>query len=145
MCWLTVDWVDYRCFLYFVFLGGARRLELPPCNTLPERTYSLRCQHCGTSYLQIDTGAKCAGFCVVYSSAMAHSLHDHSSPFSLSATHPSGSASKAQHGGSHYVWPLLVEVVTAHKLWHVCSQHSTNAYGALARANPRSLPVCGGD
>ena len=28
-----VDWVDCRCFLSFVFLGGARRLVLSPCNT----------------------------------------------------------------------------------------------------------------
>ena len=27
------DWVDCRCFLSFVFLGVARRLEIPPCNT----------------------------------------------------------------------------------------------------------------
>ena len=27
------DWVDCRCFLSFVFLGNARRLELSPCNT----------------------------------------------------------------------------------------------------------------
>ena len=28
-----VEWVDCRCFLFFVFLGVARRLELSPCNT----------------------------------------------------------------------------------------------------------------
>ena len=28
------DWVDCRCFLSFVFLGDARRLELSPCNIL---------------------------------------------------------------------------------------------------------------
>ena len=33
MCRLMVDWVDCRCFLSFVFLGGARRLGLSPCNT----------------------------------------------------------------------------------------------------------------
>ena len=33
VCRLTVDCVDCRCFLSFVFLGGARRLELSPCNT----------------------------------------------------------------------------------------------------------------
>ena len=33
VCQLTVDWVDCKCFLSFVFLGGARRLELSPCNT----------------------------------------------------------------------------------------------------------------
>ena len=27
------NWVDCRCFLSFVFLGVARRLELSPCNT----------------------------------------------------------------------------------------------------------------
>ena len=27
------DWVDCRCFLSFVYLGDARRLELSPCNT----------------------------------------------------------------------------------------------------------------
>ena len=32
VCWLMVDWVDCRCFLSLVFLGGARRLELSPCN-----------------------------------------------------------------------------------------------------------------
>ena len=26
------EWVDCRCFLSFVFLGDARRLELSPCN-----------------------------------------------------------------------------------------------------------------
>ena len=31
---MTVVWVDCRCFLSFVFLGGARRLELSPCNTV---------------------------------------------------------------------------------------------------------------
>ena len=29
------DWVDCRCFLSFVFLGVAKRLELSPCNTIP--------------------------------------------------------------------------------------------------------------
>ena len=29
------DWVYCRCFLSFVFLGVARRLELSPCNTSP--------------------------------------------------------------------------------------------------------------
>ena len=33
LCRSTVNWVDCRCFLSFVFLGGARRLELSPCNT----------------------------------------------------------------------------------------------------------------
>ena len=33
VCRLTVDCVDCRCFLYFLFLGGARRLELSPFNT----------------------------------------------------------------------------------------------------------------
>ena len=33
LCRLTAVWVDCRCFLSFVFLGGARRLELSPCNT----------------------------------------------------------------------------------------------------------------
>ena len=28
------DWVDCRCFLSFVLLGDARRLELSPCNTV---------------------------------------------------------------------------------------------------------------
>ena len=32
-CVGRVGWVDCRCFLSFVFLGGARRLELSPCNT----------------------------------------------------------------------------------------------------------------
>ena len=32
-CVGRVDWVDCRCFLSFVFLSGARRLELSPCNT----------------------------------------------------------------------------------------------------------------
>ena len=30
---MTVDWVDCRCFLSFVFIGGARHLELSLCNT----------------------------------------------------------------------------------------------------------------
>ena len=33
VCRLTVGRVDCRCFLSFVFLGGARRLDLSPCNT----------------------------------------------------------------------------------------------------------------
>ena len=33
VCRLSVDWVDCRCFLSFVLLGGARHLELSPCNT----------------------------------------------------------------------------------------------------------------
>ena len=33
VCRLTLDWVDCRSFLSFVFLGGARRLELSPFNT----------------------------------------------------------------------------------------------------------------
>ena len=33
VCRLTVDWVDCRCFLFFVFLGGARRSGLSPRNT----------------------------------------------------------------------------------------------------------------
>ena len=36
------DWVDCSCFLLFVFLGVARRLELSPCNTL--RTTLESCQ-----------------------------------------------------------------------------------------------------
>ena len=30
---VTVVWVDCRCFLSFVYLGGAWRLVLSPCNT----------------------------------------------------------------------------------------------------------------
>ena len=30
--WVLAGWVDCRCFLSFVFLGVARRLELSPCN-----------------------------------------------------------------------------------------------------------------
>ena len=40
LCGSTVDWVDCRCFLPFVFLGGARLLKHSPCNTalvLPAR------------------------------------------------------------------------------------------------------------
>ena len=39
------DWVDCRCFLSFVFLGVARRLELSPCNTNPTKSvgWSQRC------------------------------------------------------------------------------------------------------
>ena len=33
VCRLTVECVDCGCFLSFAFLGGARRLELSPCNT----------------------------------------------------------------------------------------------------------------
>ena len=33
LCRLMVDWVDCRCLLSFVSLGGARRLELSPCST----------------------------------------------------------------------------------------------------------------
>ena len=41
------DWVDYRCFLSFVFLGDARRLELSPCNTQYRRTrYSRPLREC---------------------------------------------------------------------------------------------------
>ena len=35
MCVGWADLVDCRCFLSFVFLGDARRLELSPCNTHP--------------------------------------------------------------------------------------------------------------
>ena len=34
LCRMTVVWVDYRCSLSFLFLGGARRLELSPCNNI---------------------------------------------------------------------------------------------------------------
>ena len=34
VCRLTVDWVDCRCFLYFVFFGDAMRLKLSLCNTV---------------------------------------------------------------------------------------------------------------
>ena len=34
VCRLTVDWVDCRYSLSFVFLGGARCLALSPCNIL---------------------------------------------------------------------------------------------------------------
>ena len=37
LCRLTVVWVGCRCFLS-LFLGGARRLELSPCNTGPAQT-----------------------------------------------------------------------------------------------------------
>ena len=30
---MTAGWVDCRCFLSFVFVGGAMRLGLSPCNT----------------------------------------------------------------------------------------------------------------
>ena len=33
LCRLAVAWVDRRCSLSFVFLGGARRLGLSLCNT----------------------------------------------------------------------------------------------------------------
>ena len=41
-CVSRVDWVDCRCFLSFVFLSGARRLELSPCN-IPTQYYGLNC------------------------------------------------------------------------------------------------------
>ena len=41
--WLTVDWVDCRCLLSFVFLGGAGRLELSPCKT--GRAHVLSAEH----------------------------------------------------------------------------------------------------
>ena len=40
VCRLTVDWVDCRYFLSFVFLGGARRLELSTCNTHPRKRHN---------------------------------------------------------------------------------------------------------
>ena len=40
VCRLTVDCVDCKCFLSFVFLGGARRLELSPWNTRHSRRHS---------------------------------------------------------------------------------------------------------
>ena len=48
VCRLTVDWVDCRCFLSFVFLGGGGLSELSPCDTEkatearhpPERQYN---------------------------------------------------------------------------------------------------------
>ena len=40
LCLLTAVWVDCRCVLSFVFLGGARRMELSPCNTeMTEETH----------------------------------------------------------------------------------------------------------
>ena len=44
VCRLMVDWVDCRCFLSFVFVGGARRLELSPCHTWPDLQVRLRTQ-----------------------------------------------------------------------------------------------------
>jgi len=37
VCRMTAGWVDCRCFLSFVFVGGAMRLGLSPCNR-EERT-----------------------------------------------------------------------------------------------------------
>ena len=37
------DWVDCRCFLSFVFLGVARRLEISPCNTRLQGGWCLSC------------------------------------------------------------------------------------------------------
>ena len=34
LCRWTVVWADCRCFLSLVFLGGARRLGLSPCNSV---------------------------------------------------------------------------------------------------------------
>ena len=39
VCRLTVVRVDCRCFLSFLFLGGARRFKLSPCNTLEPCTH----------------------------------------------------------------------------------------------------------
>ena len=39
VCRLIVVWVDCRCFLSFVILGGARHLELSPCSS--PRPYSM--------------------------------------------------------------------------------------------------------
>ena len=43
------DWVDCGCFLSFVFLGDARRLELSPCNS--ERTIVRCCSEVGAQTL----------------------------------------------------------------------------------------------
>ena len=52
VCRLTAVWVDCRCFLSFVFLGGARRLELSPCNTpVVSDTSMLHCEHAGLPHL----------------------------------------------------------------------------------------------
>ena len=48
VCRLTVDWVGCRRFLSFVFLGGARRFELSPCNRkrLWDCNLKSQCQSC---------------------------------------------------------------------------------------------------
>ena len=38
LCRLMVVWVDYRYYLFFVFLGGARYLYLSACNTASAAT-----------------------------------------------------------------------------------------------------------
>ena len=56
LCRLTVDWVDSRCPLSFVFLGGARRLQLSPCHTRITALQSAHTQHaaCGSCGLTSD-------------------------------------------------------------------------------------------
>ena len=44
---LTVDCVDCRCFLSFVFLGDARRLELSPCTKFLPASHGTRWRSAG--------------------------------------------------------------------------------------------------
>ena len=44
VCRLKGDWVECRCFLSFVFLGGARRLELSPCDTIVRAQWLWLCE-----------------------------------------------------------------------------------------------------
>ena len=69
------DWVDCRCFLSFVFLGVARRLEISPCNTPSRinltskhtrRTYAGKrlhtpCQQVGGHLVPAHTFTLCVG------------------------------------------------------------------------------------
>ena len=41
------DWVDCSCFLSFVFLGDARRLEHSPCNTFLPASHGTRWRSAG--------------------------------------------------------------------------------------------------
>ena len=47
------DWVDCSCFLSFVFLGVARRLELSPCNTVGHDQGGLQARERGLRFVDV--------------------------------------------------------------------------------------------
>ena len=57
------DWVDFRCFLSFVFIGDARLLELSPCNILPRPTVKpAASRFFASEHLDMHTLSSCYSF-----------------------------------------------------------------------------------